>query len=225
MYTGEWWSPAQLIMDTIIYFFQEGEGETVSSAQSYLIPLPRLLSYYLLHRGHQLPESNRRMASHTYVIDQWDLSDSFRVTLTTHGTRRKRFAFAQLAVPISTLAVLISDLPRPSQPQVVDATPSTLSIMACLDTLQELFVSMDSHIDARLRLTPPMVQGASEVVTPIVEITDQATTPMLEDIAQVATPVLEEIDGLSILSLVLDVHFYIYLIRYGSIHYGIFRAY
>ena len=56
----------------------------------------------------------------------------------------------ELAVPISTLAVLISDLPRPSQPQVVDATPSTLSIMACLDTLQELFVSMDSHIDARL---------------------------------------------------------------------------
>ena len=23
MYTGEWWSPAQLIMDTIIYFFQK----------------------------------------------------------------------------------------------------------------------------------------------------------------------------------------------------------
>ena len=38
-------------------------------------------------------------------------------------------------VPISTPAVLVSDLPRPPQPQVVDATPSTLSIMARLDTL------------------------------------------------------------------------------------------
>ena len=54
------------------------------------------------------------------------------------------------AVPISTPAVPVSDLPRPSQPQVADATSSTLSIMARLDTLQELFVSMDSRIDARL---------------------------------------------------------------------------
>ena len=141
---------------------------------------------YLIHRGHQLPESNRRMASHTYVIDQWIRVIHSGSQLTTHGTRRKRHLHAvplpftiesplsptptfdmslpvlpiplppplssapELAVPISTLAVLISDLPRPSQPQVVDATPSTLSIMACLDTLQELFVSMDSHIDARL---------------------------------------------------------------------------
>ncbi|RVW22511.1 hypothetical protein CK203_108931 [Vitis vinifera] len=153
MYTGEWWSPAQLIMDTIFYFFQEGEGETVRFSSKL---------------------------SHSFASVALILLDP---------------SAPELAVPISTLAVLISDLPRPSQPQVVDATPSTLSIMACLDTLQELFVSMDSHIDARLRLTPPMVQGASEVVTPIVEITDQATTPMLEDIAQVATPVLEEIDG------------------------------
>ncbi|RVW89454.1 hypothetical protein CK203_046823 [Vitis vinifera] len=54
------------------------------------------------------------------------------------------------AVPISTPAVPVFDLPRPSQPQVADATSSTLSIMARLDTLQELFVSMDSRIDARL---------------------------------------------------------------------------
>ena len=54
------------------------------------------------------------------------------------------------AVPISTPAVPVSDLPRPSQPQVADATSSTLLIMARLDTLQELFVSMDSRIDARL---------------------------------------------------------------------------
>ena len=53
-------------------------------------------------------------------------------------------------VLISTPAVPVSDLPRPSQPQVVNATPSTLSIMARLDTLQELFMSMDSCIDARL---------------------------------------------------------------------------
>ena len=52
--------------------------------------------------------------------------------------------------PISTLVVAVSDLPKPSQPQVVDATLSTLSIMANLDTLQELFVSMNSRIDARL---------------------------------------------------------------------------
>ena len=54
------------------------------------------------------------------------------------------------AVPISTPPVPISDLPRPSQPHVADATSSTLSIMARLDTLQELFVSMDSRINARL---------------------------------------------------------------------------
>ena len=29
MYIGKWWSPAQLIMDTII-FFLEGEGEAIS---------------------------------------------------------------------------------------------------------------------------------------------------------------------------------------------------
>ena len=51
-------------------------------------------------------------------------------------------------VPISTPVVPVSDLPRPSQPQVVDASPSTLSITTRLDTPQELFVSMDSYIDA-----------------------------------------------------------------------------
>ena len=53
-------------------------------------------------------------------------------------------------VPISTPVVPVSNIPRPSQPQVADATPSTLSIMAHLNTLQELFVSMDSRIDACL---------------------------------------------------------------------------
>ena len=38
-------------------------------------------------------------------------------------------------IPISTPVVAVSDLPKPSQPQVVDATLSTLSIMANLDTL------------------------------------------------------------------------------------------
>ena len=71
MYTSEWWSLAQLIMDAIIYFFHKVKEKQLALDQSYLIPLPRLLSYYLLHRGHQLPESDRRMASHTYVIDQW----------------------------------------------------------------------------------------------------------------------------------------------------------
>ena len=71
MYTGEWWSLAQLIMDAIIYFFHKVKEKQLASAQSYLIPLPQLLSHYLLHCGHQLPESDHCMASHTYVIDQW----------------------------------------------------------------------------------------------------------------------------------------------------------
>ena len=53
-------------------------------------------------------------------------------------------------VPISTPVVPVSNIPRPSQPHVADAIPSTLSIMAHLNTLQELFVSMDSRIDACL---------------------------------------------------------------------------
>ena len=64
MYIGEQWSPAQLIMDTIIYFFQKVKEKQLASAQNYLILLPQLLSYYLLSYGHQLPESNSRMASH-----------------------------------------------------------------------------------------------------------------------------------------------------------------
>ncbi|RVW99109.1 hypothetical protein CK203_019066 [Vitis vinifera] len=186
MYTGKWWSPAQLIIDTIIYFFQKVKEKQLASTQSYLIPLPRLLSYYLLRRGHQLLEFDRRMASHTYVINQWVRVIHSESQLTTHGTRRKRDLHVvplpstiesplpsvptfdtslpvlpislppplsgapEPAVPISTPAVPVFDLPRPSQPQVADATSSTLSIMARLDTLQELFVSMDSRIDARL---------------------------------------------------------------------------
>ena len=71
MYTGKWWSLAQLIMDTIIYFFHKLKEKYLASTQSYLIPLPWLLSYYLLHCGHELPKSDHCMASHTYVIDQW----------------------------------------------------------------------------------------------------------------------------------------------------------
>ena len=126
---------------------------------------------YLIHRGHQLPESNRRMASHTYVIDQWIWVMHSGSQLTTHGTRWKRALHVvplpsiiesplppthtfdtslpvlpiplppslsnapELVVPISTPVVPVSDLSRPSQPQVVDANPSTLSITAHLDTL------------------------------------------------------------------------------------------
>ncbi|KAL6313186.1 hypothetical protein AAG906_016775 [Vitis piasezkii] len=161
-------------------------SDGLASAQSYLIPLPRLLSYYLLRRGHQLPESDRRMASHTYAIDQWVRATHSGSQLTTRGTRRKRdlhvvplpstiasplpptpifdtslpglpislppplSSAPEPAISISTPAAPVSNLPRPSQPQVVDATSSTLSIMARLYTLQELFVSMDSHIDACL---------------------------------------------------------------------------
>ena len=34
------------------FFFQKVKEKQIASAQRYLIPLPRLLSYYLLHRGH-----------------------------------------------------------------------------------------------------------------------------------------------------------------------------
>ena len=71
MYTSEWWSLAQLIMDAIIYFFHKVKEKQLALDQSYLIPVPQLLSHYLLHCGHQLPESDHCMASHTYVIDQW----------------------------------------------------------------------------------------------------------------------------------------------------------
>ena len=54
------------------------------------------------------------------------------------------------AILISTPAVPTSDLLKLSQPQVADATLSALSIMAHLDTLQKLFVSIDSRIDAHL---------------------------------------------------------------------------
>nr|CAN80848.1 hypothetical protein VITISV_015602 [Vitis vinifera] len=133
----------------------------LASAQSYLIPLPWLLSYYLLCRGHQLPKSDHRVASYTYVINQWVRAIHSGSQLNTHGTRRKRDLHvvplpstteSQLpptptfnmslpvlpiplppplssapdpAVPISTPPVPISDLPRPSQPPVADATPST----------------------------------------------------------------------------------------------------
>ena len=90
MYTGKWWSLAQLIIDTIIYFFQKVKEKQLASAQSYLIPLPWLLSYYLLCRGHQLPKSDRRTTSHTYVIDRWVRAIHSGSQLTTHGTRRKR---------------------------------------------------------------------------------------------------------------------------------------
>ena len=161
MYTSKWWSLAQLIMDTIIYFFQKVKEKQLASAQSYLIPLPWLLSYYLLCRGHQLPKSDHRVAFYTYVIDQWVRAIHSGSQLTTHGTRRKRDLHvvplpstteSQLpptptfnmslpvlpiplppplssapdpAVPISTPPVPISDLPRPSQPPVADATLST----------------------------------------------------------------------------------------------------
>ena len=91
------------------------------------------------------------------------LSDSFKVTVDHHGIRRKRALHAvplpstptfdtsllvlpvlfpppilstlEPTVPISTLVVQVSDILRPLQPQVTNATLSTLSIMARLNTL------------------------------------------------------------------------------------------
>ncbi|KAL6313448.1 hypothetical protein AAG906_004411 [Vitis piasezkii] len=120
------------------------------------------------------------------------------------------------AIPISTPATPTSDLLKPSQPQVANATLSTLSIMARLDTLQKLFMSMDSRINACLtHETMPILQTSSDAATKIftstIDIPDyvgqvdgeifihtidtSATTPILEDIDQVATSMLEEIDG------------------------------
>ena len=182
----KWWILAQLIMDTIIIFFQKVKEKQLALAQSYLIPLYQFLSHYLLRCGHQLPKSDCRMASQTYVIDQWIRVIHSRSQLTTHGTRQRKapHVVAPLStieslfpliptfdtslpmlhvpllppllstlkpiVPISTPIVPASYIPIPSQPQVTDATLSTLLIMALLDTLQELFMYMDSCIDARL---------------------------------------------------------------------------
>ena len=59
-------------------------------AQSYLIPLPRLLSYYLFCREDQLPKFDYRMASHTYVINQWDRVIHLGTQLTTYSNKKKR---------------------------------------------------------------------------------------------------------------------------------------
>ena len=168
------------------FFFQKVREKQLALAQSYLIPLYQFLSHYLLRCGHQLPKSDCRMASQTYVIDQWIRVIHSRSQLTTHGTRQRKalhvvtplstikslfpliptfdtslpmlhvpllpplLSTLKPIVPISTPIVPASYIPRPSQPQVTDATLSALSIMAHLDTLQKLFVSIDSRIDARL---------------------------------------------------------------------------
>lgn len=48
-------------------------------------------------------------------------------------------------IPISTLGVPIFDILKPLQPQVVDATPTTLLIMSHLDTLQKLNICVHGH--------------------------------------------------------------------------------
>ncbi|KAL6325998.1 hypothetical protein AAG906_038490 [Vitis piasezkii] len=131
-------------------------------------------------------------------------------------------------VLISTLAIPVFDIPKPLQPQVTKATPSTLSIMAHLDTLQELFVSMDSRIDAHLskmetrmddltfsiqQLTSMVIGSGSDTRAPTVahetmpilqtsgDDGGEAVTPILEITNQVTTPMLEDIDQVATLVL------------------------
>ena len=144
MYTSEWWSPTQLIMDTIVYFFQKVKEKQLAYAQSYLIPLPQLLSYYLFCCGHKLPEFDRRMASHTYVIDQWARMIHLGSQLTTHGTRRKR---ALHAVPL---------------PSTIE---SPLLLTPTFDTIPVLLIPLPSPLSSALELAIP-------ISTPIVLVSN-----------------------------------------------------
>ncbi|RVW62725.1 hypothetical protein CK203_060338 [Vitis vinifera] len=124
------------------------------------------------------------------------------------------------AILISTPAVPTSDLLKLSQPQVADATLSALSIMAHLDTLQKLFVSIDSRIDACLKVdgnTNVIGSGSNtraltvdDVIfihttdsgvdiiikddPPMVQVGGEAITPIVEITNQATTPILEDID-------------------------------
>ncbi|KAL6315160.1 hypothetical protein AAG906_037392 [Vitis piasezkii] len=71
---------------------------------------------------------------------------------------------------------------------VADATLSALSIMAHLDTLQKLFVSIDSRIDARLNFVTPIdtnleVDGNTEVIVA------HETMPILQTSSDVAAKI------------------------------------
>ncbi|RVW19189.1 hypothetical protein CK203_093860 [Vitis vinifera] len=187
-------------------FFQKVKEKQLALAQRYLTPLPQLLSYYLLRHGHQLPKSDRHMTCHTYVIDQWAQmihSESPLPPTPTFDTSLPVLPIPlppplscvlEPVIPISTPVVAVSDLPKPSQPQVVDATLSTLSIMANLDTLQELFVSMNSRIDARLSkmetqmddLTFYVIGSGSDTRAPIVA---HETMPILQTSGDAATKI------------------------------------
>ena len=112
-----------------------------------------------IHLGSQLTTHGTKRKKDLHVVPLSSTTDGSLPSTPTFDTSLPMLpiplpppllSVPDLVVPISTPIVLISDLLRPSQPQVVDATPSTLSIMARLDTLKELFVSMESHIDARL---------------------------------------------------------------------------
>nr|CAN60448.1 hypothetical protein VITISV_022548 [Vitis vinifera] len=113
-------------------------------AQSYLIPLPRLLSYYLFCCGHKLPEFDRRMASHTYIIDQWARTIHSGSQLTTHGTRRKR---ALHAVPL---------------PSTIE---SPLPLTLTFDTIPVLPIPLPSPLSSALELAIP-------ISTPIVLVSN-----------------------------------------------------
>ena len=98
MCTCEWWSPTQLIMDTIIYlFFSEGEGEIVgfNSKLSHSFTLVALL---LLALSWILVTWFWSSHGFSHLCYQSMASSDSGTWLTTHGTKRKK---ALHAIPLS----------------------------------------------------------------------------------------------------------------------------
>ncbi|KAL6345783.1 hypothetical protein AAG906_017535 [Vitis piasezkii] len=130
---------------------------------------------------------------------------------THHGYHHLFFSEESPLPPTPTFDTSLPVLPISLPPPLSSAPEHVVPIST--PAVPELFVSMDSRIDARLsdavqvdgeifihatdtgvdiiiRDDPPMVQDVGEAFTPIVEITDQATTPVLEEIDGVVDPII-----------------------------------
>ncbi|RVW25630.1 hypothetical protein CK203_104947 [Vitis vinifera] len=137
----------------------------------------------------------------------WRMVES---SLTHHGYHHLFFSKESPLPPTPTFDTRFPVFPIPLPPPLSSALEPAIPIST--PVVSELFVSMDSHIDARLnsegqvdgeificatdtgvdiiiRDDPPMVQDVGKVITLIMEITDQATTPMLEEIDGVVDPI------------------------------------
>ncbi|RVW32850.1 hypothetical protein CK203_107188 [Vitis vinifera] len=195
------------------FIFSEGEGETVSFSSKLSHSFASIALILLAPSWTSVTPS---------LIVVWLLTLMLLISGfgASYFSSTTSFGCPEPTVPISTPAVPVSDLPRPSQPQVVDATSSTLSIMARLDTLQELFVSMDSRIDARLNreeilFTPAdtslevdgghrdirlparnrlMVRSSFVRLTLVWTSLFGMTPPMVRDLGEAITPIVEITD-------------------------------